>query len=971
MPELDDAFIYQTDLKAVAEEVFSEIKANQDFFSPIKLVFPNRRMALWFKAYWLRNHDEILMNLHYETMNSFLPNLFLTKKEYEIIDQSHLAYLILKHQDDNPYRDYFSSNGEINAVKAYDLASQMASLYLQYDEDCFKAIKEQKDFLRLLEEDFEANKMAPLGYIYSKKDSFKKYRQRIYFLGFTHINNLQKKIISDYIKEGFDAKIYFLKFNKDSFSAPCTVTSAPSPLREVEGVHDEICSLLLKDKSLHLSDFVVVSEDISSYESYIGRVFRQDNKEYPDIPYVISSSKGFVSNLEDGLRLLFEILQKGFFTRADFSHLISNALIKKKRNISDDEADAYLKSIVAMNVFRNMENGDDWEYARRRLLVSKIVDINSADDNLVNLDGDDYLPYISIDLDDAAIIKFISLIDDLHAWLKVTKNVKFLCKTSMDLLMKEFDKWFSMPDQGVETNALYSKVKTFISLMEYDESLSIPLNVLFYQLFDFVSMSVSGQGEAFFSGVSFIDSGVNNVYPAKYVFYLGAGSKSLPPTLSRSELDQRKEEDIHSVEEAIEAFYLQYQSSSHFYASYIYKDLKTDEGLYPTSLLISLSKTLRSKGVGFTRVDMTIDEKRPYKDLFTRKEMNEKKYFDGLLKPKAAPSLSKVMTPRELMPKVSISKMRDFLLEPLSYKANVLFGNDDDLETEIENEFEPLSLAPDKNSILITKIFQILLKARRTRVDPLEVAPLKEEMDLEHILPQLNEHFRDDAFKSALDKAEELADKFAEESGGGYKDLYPLPDLTIEDKKENISFVLTYSGLVCKKESFMTFGYYFPKKPSAQTDKNYLEIYLVSLFELAMMKGTQDYLINLHVVGEDARSFNMSPAFAKEYLLSIYKAMNDFSTCEYLPLKYVKVSDPSNPENPNFYDIIGSSFSIQGSPWAHFQDADLFDRNKSLGYKFENFDDDFQKAVEKQLKFIRYISDPATIDDEEGGEEDA
>ena len=127
-----------------------------------------------------------------------------------------------------------------------------------------------------------------------------------------------------------------------------------------------------------------------------------------------------------GLKKLFDIVNKNYYTRLDFFNLINNHDIQESRGITNDDVINWSKSIIDMNVYRNNEVSDDWEYAKMRVLMSKVSGINDVDNNVVEVLNNEYIPYTNISFDDESIIKFVSLIDDLKQWKDIIQNIEFL-----------------------------------------------------------------------------------------------------------------------------------------------------------------------------------------------------------------------------------------------------------------------------------------------------------------------------------------------------------------------------------------------------------------------------------------------------------------------------------------------------------------------------------------------------------------
>ena len=106
--------------------------------------------------------------------------------------------------------------------------------------------------------------------------------------------------------------------------------------------------------------------------------------------------------------------------------MINNLDIQSSRRISEEDVLNFSESIIIMNAFRNTKSLDDWEYVKRRVLLSKISNVNDIDNNIIELSDDYYLPYSNIEFNDDAIVKFISLIEDLKQWCSLLRSIEYV-----------------------------------------------------------------------------------------------------------------------------------------------------------------------------------------------------------------------------------------------------------------------------------------------------------------------------------------------------------------------------------------------------------------------------------------------------------------------------------------------------------------------------------------------------------------
>ena len=935
-------------LNELADNLIGFIKNRTNIFSTLQIICPNMKMQQWFKSYWLKTQDDILMNVEFLIIDEALLKLIDTDKPYRLLKRDTLKSFIIKHlsikNDElvfpskiNSY--LYNKDGSINSIKIYDLANELSKLFLDYEKDQVEIIGWERKLYELVLKDASSNNLATLDYVYKNKKGIKTLKEELYFFGFNNFSSLQQSIIDCYANNA-DVTMMLLKQDEE-YKQEYVLTSAPSKLREVESVHTKICSLL-KDTDNKYSDFLVLANDISAYEGVIPRVFNQDNVNFPNIPYVINDRKLVDTNVSVGLKKLFEIYNKKYYTRLDFFELINNKDIQEARGITDSDVDNFSKSIVAMNVYRKNDNSDDWDYAKKRVLLSKISGINDVDNNIVELKDNDYLPYSNISFDNASIVKFVKLIDDLSSWQKLLSEIKYINNENLLLVKEELNKWFSIKDlSGFETNKYYKNVLdvfNFWYTMNISNN-SIPLNTLFYMLFDASTVMQVNKGDYFTRGITFADFDVDSILSAKYVFFLNASSNELPRLKVKSELDLRNY-DITEKEKMENAFFIQYQNAFKFYISYVDKDLKTDEDFFKSSFVIDLEKRLK-----VDEEKISLDETRSWEELYTKREYKNKDYYLTLLSyQEELIEKEETINKYELLKKIKVKDMADFLEEPLKYKASILFGKSDELDENMKDEYEPLELDALTSSILSKKIMVDLLTNKKEALSEKHVEELKNRFNLEHKLPNINNVINEESFTSTYSKAVEVY-KYVNDITNGNYEIVTIPDVIINE------WVLTNNQEVCRYVDNTTRTYIQMKKLIDKTDayKEYLFLYVISLMDvITLPENTYEIKLSRKM----SVSYEITPSEARQILIDIYELMNDYEEIVYLPITIfykdkIKTLDA----------LIENLLMQNGSPWGYFDDKKMFDYEKQLGYTNENFYEKYKKLRNKRIKLIKYLKE--------------
>ncbi len=933
----------------IADKVNEDIRNNIDFFNPPLVVFPDNKTMQWFKSYYLKNSDDILMNIKFTTINKAIVDLFYPRRNYTIINQQELTYIFIKIAAKTKYNSYIlDKNGEINPIRLFDLANKLASLYLAYDIEDFHPLDEEIN--KMLKEEYHRYLKAPLGFIFDEEHRFKNNQQKVLFVGFTNIDNLYLRIIDEYLGYNDDTHLYLLEADEGYIDTPITVINAPSKLREIEAIHGKICELL-KDKNNNFSDFLVIGNNIADYENIIPQVFKQDNKNFPDIPYVINYPKSVNSDVGNALIYLFDIAQKGYYTRLDFINFINSPVVKEIKKISDKEIEEFQRSISEMVVYNNLEGKDDWNYAKKRLLLSKISNINDINENIIELGDKEYIPHSNISLDDDSIIKFVKVIDELNEWIDITKDKKFISSELLNSIKNNFDNYFSIKDKNeIETNHFYTKIlKCFDIFLDITPN-SVPFNTFFYFLIASAKTSVMKTGECFINGVTFTNFNKDAVLSAKYIFFIGCNSTSLPSLFLKDELDDRGDDYFTKLsKKEKEAFDLTYQNATkEFYISYLNKNLEDDDELYVSTLVLDLQNRLLKRDKDVNRIrNVEIDEKREWSYLFTSKEFKDKEYYMGLFNEENKADIkTNLSSINSVFNELSTTKITNYLKEPLSFKAGLLFGVDNDYDEEMKEEYEPFNFDYLESYQLIGNILEKLFLTNKINKDE-----ILHRFDLENRLPVANEELRKASFNELFDVAEDTKNKIEELAKDNKIEIRSLNDLKIKDGDDE--WVLTSSS---KFAFYIDEGkrVYIPleKDKKGAKLKDFLKIYVISLMDIALIDDTNNYNIVLYreLSAKNNKSFEINSREARNILTKIYQRINDKDDMVLFAVEWIEGKDFES------YEKMVASLYEKHSPWSYFEQAKLFDYDNELGYEESNFQEEFKKYKKRHAELIKIAS---------------
>ena len=973
------------DIERLGDILKQGIKDNKDFFNSPFVVFKNVNTEKWFKTYWLKTEDNILMNVLFGRMNDLIINMSCGNRD--IVKENDVMMAITEvvtsgKDIDEFVKGYCFSDGVISAVKTRDFAKELASFLVKADLNEIKLDGWRSKLFNNVKEVLEKKNLYFVSDIV--KNDYKKNKKIFVFASF-HLDKLYldylKRLSSDnevtvlmlgstedkgkdflrvydedYASLGVDSAVV----NKDGSIKP-TVTVAPSRIREIEVVHSKICELLKKN-DVKTSDFLVVAPNIGEYVNDIARVFHQDDEDFIDIPYVVKTSMKKKSSLYEALDTLFDIYLKGFYTRYDVYKLVSNRLIQRVRGIDDSDVSSFIDAFVDMKIYRKRPSFDDFDFGKKRILISKLVGGVSTLDNVVDLDTIKAKPYSSIELDDERIVKLDSVIDDLNSFLGL--GCDFLSH-----IEEELSKWFSLNDNGVETNKLYKKVISLINRFKEMNSDNITLELLLTYIKDATMISCGSGGEVFTSGVTFTDLSEGAILPARFVFIIGFNSNVMP---RRDAINEFYDKDLFISNLDLDkcAFYIQaVNAKDGLYISYLGKNLKTDESYYPSTLLDLLDgskyvkyehkKDKEGKEIIDTKV-IDIDETRSYRELYTRKEYKNKDYYKGLFTSKEEKEDKKSEEEYQYTYTdiVKLSDFKHFLEEPLKEKAERLMKKKESNLDDAKEEYEPLDFDNLDEYNYIRDLLSQMMKKDEDFTDEEIIEDFKEELEKES--PEIGE-YKELELNVLVDKAKEVKEELLDINDSDYE-IKSLTDLVMSvNDLDGITHEWTLS---CNNEMYVYDDhnhtvYYgmlkaFGEKPYAS---DYFDLYLFSLMDIASRDDDEEYNIFLYrdikKNEKRIRDYSISKEAAISLLNKLYLAYNDYHNNKLIPMKkdvYSRVD--------SLYSLFDNAVNKHGA-WEYFEDKWMFDYETQYGYNEDNFNDEWADAKTNHLKLIKFLGGDA------------
>ena len=991
--KLNNTLIHQDSiLNNLADLLINEIKSKKDFFESTTIVVPKESMEQWFKAYWLRNEDTVLMNVNFISVDDALYIMKAGEKSSSIARRNELRTMIIKHlimfdkdQLDKNLSSYiYDKDGNLDSIHLYDLANTLSTLFMKYEKENFDIVKilnQDNDLANSSQyllyhnviNDLKNNNITTLSNLINNTSdnelSFKKYKNPIYFFGFSDFDNLSFEFIKQ-LEKNNQLVLYFLKqpdLNLDN-KPNINLTGCPSKIKEIEVVHSKICSIVKNNLDVNFSDFLVLSPDISKYEAEIGRVFSQDNLNFPSIPYSINDFKVSESEVTIALKDLFNVTNKKFFTRYDFFKFVNNKVIQKTRDISLDDTVQWGNAIIDMNVFRNGKKEDDWAYAKKRLILSKVASMSDPDENIIETSCGKYVPFSSIELSDESIIKFIKVIDDINLWMNSFTSETIVTKEVIDNLRLQLEGWFSIKNKyGTESNKTLLKLERELdNWINFDLiSQNIPFNTLMYTLFDLSNENKSKSSNLFVNGVTFTDYDSSTILSSKYLFFIGLSSKEFPIKELQSEIDLREDTSSKDDMDLYETQCL--NNANGLYLSYVNINLKTDEDYFPSSYV---SKLFAKYNLDIkSQIKISLDETRKWCELYTKKEYKDKTYYNGLFKTeKEQPPI--IISDTDNINQyntIKLSNYRDYLTEPLKYKYSKLFGKEDNIQEEIHQEYEATKIDSLVKYNYISSLIEYLINnpdkdfIDKTDTETDTVIDNKIDVDLarsfferallEHKIPNINEELTDECLIELVNIAVETKN-FILNTANGNVEIIKNNDLIINHNSNDIVLTSDYSFAVA---SFDTTRKYFELCDCNGTNdyEHLLKIYLCALMDIAsltnMTEYTTEYNIEIYHDKKNYQSFVVTPSQAFEILENIYIHMVETPFDCYLPINKIN-------KKRSFDDAKEEAIFTQSNcPWAYFEDRKMFNGENDLGFNKSNYDVVFESKRDELLSLVIYI----------------
>lgn len=890
-------------LTAIGDEIIKEIENRTNPFETYTLIVPNLLLEQWFKTYWMQKTNSVLMNVEFKRLRPFLYEKFNDEGK-EIINSDNLSSLIMNELLKNlkayeALSKYVMNKGSIDSINLYDLCSSLASLILSYEEDCFNPTGE----INTLIEAIKHNEAYSFLHDIVNKDINND--EKVFVFGFYEVKPLFNTAL-----QKLNSRIYLQERGEDKTIDK--VYSCASKEREIEHLHSQICRIL-KEGNEKVCDIVVYAPSLDEYEAIIRKVFNTgEDKDFPQIPYVIVNSEKNDSSTGDALKILYNILYQEQMTRADFVSLLMNPLIQKQRGIDNNKIEVIVNALDSMYVYRDNAIENQWRKGLKRLLLAKLIGSAYNIENKVEIDKDIYLPYGNIELDDECILILSKMLEDIDSFRERFKDKAFFDKDDLGDLKHELDKFFACLD--TETNYYYNSVIRTIDNM-IEKGKSIPFEILFITLIAHSQKITLYPSNMFTGGVTFINFNKDNIISSKHMFFIGMSSNNLPRKNRNNELDERTDKVLKYIEDE-NIYQMLLHNADNIYISYVNMDLTTLEE-YTYSNLLKLSEE------NIEKIGML--ENRSYEELFTKREIEKKEYKAKLVETKKTPSEErKDLPPFEYPLSVKYKDMASLIEENLMSKINSLFkGWDSSLEKRIKT-YEPIFADAITKSNIEQELLLKMIENRSNDLDNSQIDDVIKKYELLSSYPY--------TYKNKTSELKEKTQKYYDDLKNDFvlEQPFELKLSLIIEGKEELNWKLIVNDQFISKKEENNIHFYFAKVVSKIDDTKLIRLYIISLAYIANLNDDNEYMVHLF-----EKSFLINKTKAIEILNNLFVCMFDYSDDGVKGFGVLQAN--------SFYKAIDK---FNNGAWRYFVDKDLLVLNEL------NNNENFGSLKDKYINFI-------------------
>lgn len=725
------------------------------------------------------------------------------------------------------------------------------------------------------------------------------------------------------------------------------IMAAPTPIREIENLKEEIWRDLQKKPQLRLDDILVLCPNIDEYRASIEIVFNRESKEKDEyLDYAFVDAPENESLVADAIFSLLNMAQQKEINRKFLFQYLKNPLVQITKKIDPLWIPIWESWVDQLNAYRNTDSADkekvfSFSHALKRLLLHHLMQ------NKFTIGDVNYHPYGNIDSENKESLEsFVNVVRELDDFVFNTepdqvlhKTKNYISKLSTHKASKEMSFY---GEKEVKKTAL--KSLNSLSWQNYagrTEAFSIEEIKALLQR-ELVQVK-PGSGQLLNSGISFMKFQETRILPMKHIYIIGLNAKTFPGSNPQSTLDLRNPipgrkprwyGDSNILDKNRYAFLCQIMSCKEkLYLSYQSHNLKKDEILYPSSVVEDLIRFIKKSNLkklenaeSIVKI-IPLDENRALDKIYSSKRLQQV-FLQSIHKDlKKTPRLQNLKA-MEIGSEISIYSLRDFVLNPFEFQVKQSLHLDQEEDSTLET-LEPIELNSLKSSIFYKEYFQAhleqindklkgnsdILNETNASLDLFLQNQTEQGILAEGIFGELQMRQTRELYKIHEDKLLESKDSL--QSIEAAKEF--SYELTYQGKEIQISAKPDFEGLYNNEKCFIFISKNI--KNNKISDRNKILLRLNSLLYLAQIKDPH----SINTVYEyrldnkaDIIPLSLSPSKAQEILLQLITMAYQERFALYLPFsnKEKVLLDFSLSKDPN------SANPPQN--WAENFDADIF-----------------------------------------------
>ena len=738
-----------------------------------------------------------------------------------------------------------------------------------------------------------------------------------------------------------------------------TLAAAPSSLREIENLHTQVCLLLKQD--MRLDEMVVIAPDLDSYRTPIEQVFNaapRDSEFY--IPYAITDYPEKDSLVGKAIANLLDIHQQRSISRPAFFDLVKNPVVQSTLQITDSDVAAWEKWVVNMNVYRHASE-DDWSRCISQMLFSQVTDAPFASAH------ERYLPYEDIESSDSNLtLKFINCIDELGRWIRfAAEGIEKTQTKSLALLKTHLAHWVGLnakEDRFAVEKKIWQKVQSAIDLMEFQFDAGAPLiswKIVGQLLSSACEDSHTGNTRLFSSGLTFMRFAVNRVVPARHIFFIGANAGVFPGQKKANTMDLRTQTarwpgDDTPVDKNCYTFLCQLMSAAEgFHISYVNRNLKKDEELFPSSVVRDLQffigESACPNSAAFKERKIPLDETRTDEELFTLRSIRNK-----LNRVFVSPTENQTAQPQEMQvtlpDTVNVRDFKRFFDDPFQFQLSrkvTLPSVENDPEKEL---YEPVSLNNLDKSILLKDFVQSILDSKKIKDSTTE-----QEWIIKKKIPR---GVFGEVALSGINAESAIIFNLISESIEGKSIAYQEKlDVTLLEGAHSwtLRSKLDWHQVLADGTHLL-----FSVKSGSVFNTDFIKLFLDALLIAAAKQGAES-TTHFELRMFSSRKEDVQKEFTIDRNDAVLRLKKIYHRC--FVENYRKCVPAKMYDERDMQTFVSYRSKLAGKfgAWSYFDGKNLFDPEKFSGFSRDNFLNDWNDAVSEQVRLL----DPIWSEDNE------